>query len=146
MLSRGAFAQIVNRDQEPPARARRAGVSRVREGERTVPSQRRRLPTRLWAYAYTIVPAQPEDRLDPIRTIVDAEGLAGPDAARVWSGRLVLEPETTHILIVSDSPAQHLAVNHKLETELRRLEADFVMTEPMAIPGEPADLEGPPPE
>ena len=87
----------------------------------------------LWAYAYMIVPPQPEAQLGRVRTIVDHEHSAALGGARVWAGRLVLESLLTYILIVSDSPEKDLGINHQLEAELANLNAEFVVTEPMAI-------------
>src|SRR5256885_7819566 len=60
----------------------------------------------LWAYAYRIVPPQPSQRLGTIRTLLKDEALAAHGSARTWSGRLVLEAEATHILIVSDDRSE----------------------------------------
>jgi hypothetical protein len=95
-----------------------------------VPSWLRRAPRDIWAYAYLIVPPQPENRLRSIRTIVDHEHSAAEDRARIWAGWLVREKGITHILIVSDSPEQNRGVNHRLETELKRLKAEFFLTSP----------------
>jgi hypothetical protein len=48
----------------------------------------------------------------------------------------VAEEHVTHILIVSDSPEQDLEVNHKVEAELRNLEAGYSVTVPMAVKGD----------
>ena len=53
--------------------------------------------------------------------------------ARTWQGRLVAEEHVTHILVVSDSPEQDLEANHRVEAELRDLEAGFSVTVPMAL-------------
>ena len=45
--------------------------------------------------------------------------------ARAWAAQLILEQRSTQILVVADSPAQNRAVNHRLETELQRLDAFF---------------------
>jgi hypothetical protein len=47
---------------------------------------------------------------------------------------LVVEEQVTHILVVSDSPNQDLEVNRKLEAELKRLDAAFVITTPLELP------------
>jgi len=89
----------------------------------------------LWAYAYQIVPAQPSSRLGAIRTLLMDETAAARGNARTWSGRLVLERRATHILIVSDAPGRHDAINRRLEAELKRLDAFFSVTEPLAVAG-----------
>ncbi len=91
-----------------------------------------------WAYAYQIVPPQPEDRLRAIKTLLDRERKQARLGERTWEGRLVLEQQATHILVVSDSPAQDLEVNRRLEAELTGLEVGFARTVPMSVEGEPA--------
>lgn len=88
-------------------------------------------PRTVWAYAYQIVPPQPEGRLQGLRTLLDHERTDAQSGARTWEGRLVLEQQVTHILIVSDSPDLALEANRRLETELRRLKAGFAITAPL---------------
>ena len=90
----------------------------------------------LWAYAYKIVPPQPSQRLGTIRTLLKQETAAARDGARAWSGRLVLEPDATHILIVSDDiRGRDHAINRQLEAELLLLDATYTVTEPLAVAG-----------
>ena len=96
----------------------------------------------LFAYAYLVVPAQAESRLDAIRTIIERENKAAEGAARIWTGRLVQENRITHILVVSDSSEQNLDINRLLETELKRMKAEFFLTNPMAIPGSLEEFAG----
>jgi hypothetical protein len=93
----------------------------------------------LWAYAYQIVPPQPSRRLGTIRALLKDGTAAARDGARTWSGRLVLEQRTTHILIVSDGPGRNDVINRRLEAELQRLEVAFSVTEPLAVT---SDAEG----
>ena len=95
----------------------------------------------LWAYAYQIIPPQPARRLGRIRTLLKDETAAAHGSARTWSGRLVLERNATHILIVSDAHARNEPINRQLEAELERLEADFSVTEPLAVAGQAAGVE-----
>jgi hypothetical protein len=96
----------------------------------------------LWAYAYRIVPPQPSQRLGAIRTLLKDEALAAQGNARTWSGRLVLEPEATHILIVSDDVrGRDHPINRQLEDELGRLEVAYVVTEPLAVAGHAEGVE-----
>ena len=90
-----------------------------------------------WAYAYQIVPPQPEDRLRAVKVLLEQEGAQAKAQERTWEGRLVVERQVTHILVVSDSPDQDLEVNQRLEAELRGMEAGFAMTVPMAVAEEP---------
>ena len=90
----------------------------------------------LWAYAYKIVPPQPSQKLGTIRTLLKDEASTAQGGARTWSGRLVLEPDATHILIVSDDVrGRDHPINRQLEAELRRLDASYVVTEPLAVAG-----------
>lgn len=96
----------------------------------------------LWAYAYQIVPPQPSRRLGTIRTLLKDETAAAHGGARAWSGRLVLEPDATHILIVSDDVrGRDHPINRQLEAELQRIEAAFTVTEPLAVAGQAAGVE-----
>jgi hypothetical protein len=90
----------------------------------------------LWAYAYEIVPPQPEDRLRTISALLDRERADARDRARTWESRVVVEDHVTHILVVSDSPQQDLEVNRRVEAELRDLRAGFSVTAPMAVADE----------
>ena len=96
----------------------------------------------LFAYAYLVVPKQAESRLDGIRAIIERENTAAEGAARIWTGRLVQENRITHILVVSDSSEQDLDINRLLETELKRMKAEFFLTNPMAIPGSLEEFAG----
>ena len=87
----------------------------------------------LWAYAYRVVPPPPSDGLGKIRTLLDSENAFAFEHARAWAAQLILEQRSAQILVVSDSPEQHRAVNHRLETELRRLDAHYRVTDPIAI-------------
>lgn len=88
---------------------------------------------RLWAYTYEILPPLAPNRLGTIRALLREAAAAARSAGRRWSGRLVLEPEATHILIVTDVVGRHYPINLRLEAELLRLEATFFVTEPLAV-------------
>jgi len=96
----------------------------------------------LWAYAYKIVPPQASARLGTIRALLKEEALAAHGSARTWSGRLVLEPDATHILIVSDDiRGRDHSINRQIEAELEKLEAAYVVTEPLAVAGHAEGVE-----
>jgi hypothetical protein len=96
----------------------------------------------LWAYAYMIVPAQPSQRLGTIRALLKEETATAQGSARTWSGRLVLEPDATHILIVSDDiRGRDHPINRRLEAELQQLEAVYTVTEPLAVAGHAEGVE-----
>jgi len=101
-------------------------------------------PKTIWAYAYQIVPPQPEHRLHALKTLLEHEHTDAQLGARTWEGRFVLEQQVTHILVVSDSPELDVEANSRLETELRRLKAGFTMTAPLAVSDDPAVAEAAP--
>jgi len=90
-------------------------------------------PREVWAYGYQISPPLGRDRLGMIENLVDEEHTNAKLGARTWQGRLVVEEQVTHILVVSDSPDQDLEVNRRLEAELTRLEAPFSVTASVAV-------------
>jgi hypothetical protein len=87
----------------------------------------------VWAYAYQILPPQAEERLHTIKTLLDKENADAQRAARTWAGRVVVEQQVTHILVVSDSPEQDHDVNRRLEAKLQELNAGFSITVPIAV-------------
>jgi hypothetical protein len=95
----------------------------------------------LWAYAYQIVPAQPLRRLGAIRALLKEATAAARGGARTWSGRLVLERRATHILIVSDAPGRDDSMDRRLAAEIERLDANFSVTEPLALAGHAEGVE-----
>jgi hypothetical protein len=96
-----------------------------------------RLPA-VWAYGYMITPPLTQDRLQALRDLLQDEQVLAKLDRRTWEGRFVVEEAVTHILVVSDTPDQQLRSNHRIEEELRRLEAGFLVTPPVAL----ADAEG----
>jgi len=99
--------------------------------------QQPRKPKSSWAYAYQIVPPQPASRLRAVKTLLDDERAQAGLEERTWEGRLVLEQQVTHILVVTDDPDQETDVNRRLEAELRDAEVAFALTIPLAVPDEP---------
>jgi len=73
--------------------------------------------------------------LGHIRELLDSENAQAFEQARAWAAQLILEQRSTQILVVSDSPARNRDVNHRLESELRRIEAQYRVTDPIAIRG-----------
>lgn len=90
----------------------------------------------LWAYAYDVALPDREDRLQNIQYLLDQEHTEARAGAWTWAGRVVMEPPVTRILVISDSPAQDRDVNRRIEAELRRLEATFEVTAPLAVAGD----------
>lgn len=96
-------------------------------------TKRSESPKTIWAYGYRILPPQAAERVRMIQTLLDQEHADAQREARTWAGRVVLEPEVTLILIVSDSPDQNREVNRRLEAEVKRLQAGFLITAPLAV-------------
>jgi hypothetical protein len=80
-----------------------------------------------------VVPPPPVDGLGQLRKVLDSENAFAFEHARAWAAQLILEQRSTQILVVSDSPEQNRAANQRLETELHRLEAQYRLTDPIAI-------------
>lgn len=91
-------------------------------------------PESTWTYAYQLSPPQLAERLGSIQPLLDDEHLNARRSGRTWRGRVVLEELITHILVVSDNPAQDHDVNRKLETALQELKATFTISAPLALP------------
>ena len=90
-------------------------------------------PRTVWAYGYEVIPPQPDGRMRAIQALLDQEHEDARQGARTWRARLVHEQKVTHILVVSDNPAQDLAANQRLEAALAKLQARFSRTAPMEI-------------
>lgn len=90
-------------------------------------------PKTIWAYAYQIWPPQGAERLSAITPLLDHAHREAQRDARTWTGRVVVEEQVTHILVVSDSPAQNHEVNQRLEAKLHELRAGFSITVPVAV-------------
>ena len=80
------------------------------------------------------MPPPPPEGLGQLRRVLDQENAAAFEHARAWAAQLILEQRSAQILVVSDSPAQNRAVNHRLEGELRRLDALYRVSDPVAVP------------
>lgn len=97
-------------------------------------SMKRTLPPKtIWAYAYQVLPPQPAARLHAIKALLDHAHTEAQRSERTWTGRVVVEDQVTHILIVSDSPEQNHEVNRRLEATLQELNAGFSITAPIAV-------------
>jgi hypothetical protein len=83
-----------------------------------------------WVYAYELNPPQPEPRFRKIKALLRRAQLAAQRGGRLWTGRIVLETNITHILVVTDNPAQVPDVDRAIEAELKQLNMDFALTGP----------------
>ncbi len=97
----------------------------------------------LWAYAYQIVPPRATDRMGRILELVHRENADATRNARKWKARLVAEPQVTHVLVLSDTPALDHDMNRRLETALRELDVRFTVTTPMRVDESFPDTETP---
>ncbi len=88
----------------------------------------------LWAYAYLIVPAATGDALIVLGAAVDRANVAARARAAGWTGLLLVEPDATSILVVSDGPSRSRPGNRRVEGALRGMRAPFIRTLPMEIP------------
>jgi hypothetical protein len=86
-----------------------------------------------WVYAYELVPPQPEDRLRPIKTLLQRGRKSGQNGASAWVGSVVVERQVTHILVVCDSPELNCEANRSLEAKLRELKSGYKVTVPMRL-------------
>jgi hypothetical protein len=72
-----------------------------------------------------------------VQTLLARAHLDARDQARTWEGRLVREQHVTHILVVSDSPAEDGELNARLESGMRLVGAGFQRTAPLIVLDEP---------
>jgi hypothetical protein len=82
----------------------------------------------LWAYGYELTPPVSRERFEAIKALLRAGHEEAELASQVWEGRLINGDKITHVLVVSSTPAQDLAVNERLESEFLRLKAPFTRT------------------
>lgn len=101
-----------------------------------VPKQRPRTP-KSWAYAYQLIPPQPEPRLARVKTLLGRARRAAERDGLLWTGQIVMETHITHILVVTNAPHEVRAVDQAIEAELKRLKMGFTITGParVSLPG-----------
>jgi hypothetical protein len=95
-------------------------------------------PRGLWAYSYRWTRPPDGGRLRRIRALIAKERASAALQDGTWEGRLVVDARIAHILILCDSPDVDRAVNRRIETELRAVDAGFAVTVPMAVPRGPS--------
>jgi hypothetical protein len=88
-------------------------------------------------YAYELNPPQPEPRFRKIKALLRRAQLAAQRGGRLWTGRIIVETNITHILVVTDNPGQVRDVDRAIEGELKQLKMNFALTGParFALPG-----------
>lgn len=109
-------------------------------------SKRQRRPAQArWVYAYELNPPQPEPQFRRIRALLRRAQLAAQRGGRLWTGRIVVETNITHILVVADNPGQVHDVDRAIEVELKSLNMNFALTGParFSMPGAKAGRRAP---
>ena len=103
----------------------------------TIPKRQQRPVQARWVYAYELNPPQPEPQFRRIRALLRRAQLAAQRGGRLWTGRIVVETNITHILVVADNPGQVHDVDRAIEVELKHLNMDFALTGParFSMPG-----------
>jgi hypothetical protein len=91
----------------------------------------------LWVYGYEMIPAHHAAGMTVIRDLLNRANDEAKQEDRTWTARLVTEQQATHVLIVSTSPEQDREINRRLETELKALGVEFLLTVPMPVRDEP---------
>ena len=95
-------------------------------------------PAGLWAYTYQIVPRQTRKQLRAVKALLEQEHADAKSDSATFGGRLIGGAQGTRILIVSDCPDRSCDVNQRLESELRQLQAEFTMSDPVLLADEEA--------
>lgn len=96
----------------------------------------------LWAYGYLLAPPVERKRLKGMQAILDAGHDEALDESEVWEGRFINGDQITHILVVSDTPAQDRDINRRLEAELTRLDAGYSVSASLEVLHPPAPRSG----
>ncbi len=86
-----------------------------------------------WAYAYQLIPSQPEPRFAKVKMLLRRARLAARRDGRLWTGQIVKDAHVTHILVVTDAPHDVRAVDRAIEAELKRLKIGFAITGPARV-------------
>ena len=90
----------------------------------------RQLHDHAFIYAYQLDPPQPEPRFTKIKALLRRAKLAAGRNGELWTGRIVVETNITHILVVTDDPHQVHEVDRAIQAELKRLNMKFALTGP----------------
>ncbi len=93
-------------------------------------------PEPRWAYAYRIARPGSSPPLETIELLLDSAHATALQQKRIWTGRIVVEREITHLLIVADSPSQRRKINRRLAEELNDMGAEFSVTPSQAFANE----------
>src|SRR5437867_3553660 len=87
-----------------------------------------------WVYAYQLETPQPDAQFNKIKVLLRRAHFTAGRADRMWAGRVVLQTQVSHILIVSDSPSRQRAANRALEAQLKRQGVRFSVSAPDSLP------------
>jgi len=93
-----------------------------------------------WAYAYRLSPPLDPIKLRQLKELLAKEHSDAQKQEGKWEARLVTDDRVGHILVLSDSPDVDRAANKRIEEELRRLQADYSLTVPLAVDDGGADI------
>jgi hypothetical protein len=121
--------------RRPPHKGVRSERKTAEDTRGAVTAVKGRSPATLWAYTYQIVPRQTRRQLRAVSAVLDHEHSAATDDSGRFAGRLIVGARVTRILIVSDCPERNCEVNQRLEAELANLQAEFSVSEPVALSG-----------
>jgi hypothetical protein len=94
----------------------------------------------IWAYAYRLLPPLAPSRLQQLKRLLEAEQSAARAREGKWEARFVTDDRVGHILVLSDTPDIDGESNKRIEAELRRLDASYSLTVPLAVDDGGADL------
>jgi hypothetical protein len=101
------------------------------------PPRRESAPTH-WVYAYQLERPQPDAQFTKIKVLLRRAHFSAGRADRMWAGRVVLQTQVSHILIVSDTPSRQRAANRALEAQLKRQGVRFSVSDPVSLPIAPS--------
>jgi hypothetical protein len=94
----------------------------------------------LWAYAYRLLPPLDPAKLRQLKELMAREHSAAQQEEGKWEARFVTDERVAHILVLTDSPDLDRAANKRIEGELKRLEAGYSLTVPLAVNDGGADI------
>lgn len=87
----------------------------------------------IWAYAYRLSPPLDPTKLRQLKELLAREHSAAQQEQGKWEARFVTDERVAHILVLTDSPDLDRAANKRIEGELKRLQAGYSLTVPLAV-------------
>jgi hypothetical protein len=95
---------------------------------------------KIWAYSYRLQPPLSPAKLRQLKEILGREHDAAREREGRWEARFVTDDRIGHILVLTDSPDLDCEANKRIERELKRLEAGYSLTVPLAVDGNDEDI------